>query len=178
MSRPERHENDENITGEGKKAVDIGTASHPSFSILPNSRYRRPTDVETKNPIRTAEDTFRPVDLTVIYRREWKAEKEGEGEGRHRCNGGNGWRDRYFAKTNGRRKILVRYRSFLSPLRFSSFSFLDIEANYTNSRIIGNRIIDGNYPTWRDYTRHCFTTYPPLQHFTTVAFLFDVNPPP
>lgn len=86
--------------------------------------------------VHSRKDTFRPVDLTVIYR--------GENEKRKRKRGGGGSigvmeetlkRDRYFAKTNGRREIPLRYRSFpsslplLSSLRFSSSSFLDIEAN-------------------------------------------------
>lgn len=71
-------------------------------------------------------------------------------EGKHRCNGRNveeidTWRKRteeekYHFGTDRSSPLF-----FCSP-RFSSSSFLDIEANYTNCRIIGNRIIDGDYP--------------------------------
>lgn len=85
--------------------------------------------------VHSRKDTFRPVDLTVIYR--------GENEKRKRKRGGGGSigvmeetlkRDRYFAKTNGRREIPLRYRSFLSSLR------LFLRLLFSISRLIKHKL--------------------------------------
>lgn len=71
----ECHGSDKNITGEGKQScIHFAWTSELHHSHLSPFFETRAiddsADVETKNPIRIAEDTFRPVDLTVIYRRE------------------------------------------------------------------------------------------------------------
>lgn len=84
--------------------------------------------------VHSRKDTFRPVDLTVIYRGEnEKRKREGErgrGGGKHRCNGRN-VEERSILRENERKKrntTSIQIVPLLSS-SFSSSSFLDIEAN-------------------------------------------------
>lgn len=78
------------------------------------------------------EDTFRPADLTVIYRREWKAER-GKSSG---CNGRNVEEiDTPPKRAVAKEEKYIRHRS-VSPSCFP-FSFPDIDANYVDCGIIG-----------------------------------------
>lgn len=114
----------------------------PSFSIL-SSRYRR----DQKSYSYRGKIHF----VQSIWQWFIGENEKRKREGKHRCNGRNveeidTWRKRteeekYHFGTDRSSPLF-----FCSP-RFSSSSFLDIEANYTNCRIIGNRIIDGDYPT-------------------------------